>query len=74
MFFIFRKIYTFFFRIAQEYYSNDTSTMAADQVQTVDIEQGMNFMNLENDWEELENYENEVKGESWGKQFKKYSI
>ena len=32
----------------------------------------MNFMNLENDWEELENYEDEVKGEMRvrGKQLK----
>ena len=61
--------FTIFFRIAQEY-SNDT--IAADQIQTVEIEQGMNFMNLENDWEELENYEDEVKGEMRvrGKQLK----
>ena len=68
--FFFHKNLQFFFRIAQEY-SNDT--IAADQIQTVEIEQGMNFMNLENDWEELENYEDEVKGEMrvrGGKQLK----
>ena len=64
--FFFRKIFIqFFFRIAQqEYYSNDsTTTKSADQVQTVEIEQGINVMGLENDWEECENYEDDVKGE-----------
>ena len=57
-----------FFRIAQqEYYSNDsTTTQSVDQVQTVEIEQGINVMGLENDWEECENYEDEVKGERVG--------
>ena len=67
--FISQNIYTiFFFRIAQqEYYSNDsTTTKSADQVQTVEIEQGINVMGLENDWEECENHEDEVKGERVG--------
>ena len=65
-------IYIFFprkiLRIAQqEYYSNDsTTTKSVDQLQTLEIEQGINVMGLENDWEECENHEDEVKGERVG--------
>ena len=65
VFFSAKYLYNFFFRIAQqEYYSNDsTTTKSVDQLQTLEIEQGINVMGLENDWEECENYEDDVKGE-----------